>query len=369
MHYHIILTEKCNSECRYCYGKSMKEFENSLGDKFEFDYSDPCMSQADVGKLKEFLKKDDVLVFYGGEPLVNLEKLKEIMDSISVQFRMQTNGLLLDKLEIKYLKKIGKILVSLDGNKERTDFNRGKGNYERVLSNLKKIRADGYSGEIIGRMTISQDFPDVYEQVLNLVELIDQGILDSIHFQLDVGFYEGDYCKKKIENFFEEYNKSLKKLIGWWIGKIRESKVYKIYPFVGIVNPLLKGVKDCGLRCGAGHAGYAITTSGKVVACPIMNSIENFKAGDLSSGSLKKFDCKEECGNCEVYGLCGGRCMYWRKAKLWPKEGDEMICNSIREYINCLNGKLEEIRELIEKGVVREEDFEFEEFFGPEIIP
>ncbi|MBU3912936.1 MAG: radical SAM protein [Nanoarchaeota archaeon] len=27
MHFHIILTEKCNSQCKYCYEKSMKEFD------------------------------------------------------------------------------------------------------------------------------------------------------------------------------------------------------------------------------------------------------------------------------------------------------------------------------------------------------
>ena len=61
--------------------------------------------------------------------------------------------------------------------------------------------------------------------------------------------------------------------------------------------------------------------------------------------------------------------MYWRKAKLWPAEGDELICDSIRFYINKLKEKIPEIKELIAEGKVKEEDFEFEEFFGPEIIP
>ena len=28
MHYQIILTEKCNSQCKYCYKKSLQEFKN-----------------------------------------------------------------------------------------------------------------------------------------------------------------------------------------------------------------------------------------------------------------------------------------------------------------------------------------------------
>lgn len=369
MYYHIILSEKCNLQCRYCYGKSLNEFENSLDKKFKFDYSDPCLSSVNIEKLKKFLKKDDVLVFYGGEPLVNIEKLKEIIDNIHVKFRMQSNGILLDKLPIEYLKKIDKILISLDGDEERTDFNRGEGTYEKVISNLKDARKKGYSGEFVGRMTISQEFPDIYEQVLNLVKLIDEGILDSIHFQLDVGFYEGDFDKEKISKFFSEYKKSLKKLIDWWIKRIKEGKVYKIYPFVGIVSPLLQGKNNCGLRCGAGHSGYAITTSGKIVACPIMNCIEDFKAGDLNSNKLKKFDCAEECSGCEVYDLCGGRCMYWRKAKLWPKEGDEMICDSIKSLISELKYILPTIKQEKGTGKIKKQDFEYEDYFGPEIIP
>ncbi len=102
-----------------------------------------------------------------------------------------------------------------------------------------------------------------------------------------------------------------------------------------------------------------------------MNNIENFKAGDLNSNpnELKKFDCKDECDGCEVYDLCAGRCMYWRKAKLWPKEGDEMICDSIKFYIKEIKKNLPEIKELIEKEKVKKEDFFYEEYFGPEIIP
>jgi radical SAM protein with 4Fe4S-binding SPASM domain len=134
---------------------------------------------------------------------------------------------------------------------------------------------------------------------------------------------------------------------------------------------LLNGEKPKGLRCGAGHSGYAISTSGKVVHCPIMNNIESFKAGTIESNpdELKKFDCKDECRNCEVYDLCGGRCMYWRKAKLWPEIGDEMICDSIKFYINAIKEKMLEIKESIKLGFVKEKDFLYEDYFGPEIIP
>lgn len=368
MHYHIVLTEKCNLNCRYCYEKSMNEFDNSLEKKFKFDFSDPCVSQVKIEDLKKFISKDSeaVIIFYGGEPLLQIPKIKEIMDNINVPFRIQTNGQLLHLLEPEYLNRIGKILISIDGDRERTDKNRGEGTYDKIISNIDLMRRNGYSGEIIARMTIAQDCPDLYEQIMNL---INTGFT-SIHYQLDVGFYAEDFEKEKISNFFEEYNKSVLRLINWWIGELEKGRFHLIYPLVGIVKPLLTGEK-MQLRCGAGHSGYAISTSGKVVACPIMNNIESFKAGTLSDdpSQLKKFDCSAECGNCEIKDLCGGRCMYWRKAGLWPEEGDKMICDSIKFYINYLKEKLPEILELVEKGVLKKEYFEYEEYFGPEIIP
>jgi uncharacterized protein len=371
MHYHIVLNEACNLQCRYCYQKSLKEFENSLGEKFKFDFSDPCSSVVKTEKLKEFLLKDKnpVLIFYGGEPLTKIQKIIDIIDSLegtNVKFRMQTNGILLDRLPIKYLKKIDKILVSLDGTKERTDYNRGKGTYEKVISNLEKIKKEGYRGEIIARMTIAQDCPDLYSQVLDLIK----SGFNSIHWQIDCGFYENDFESKKTGKFFKEYNKEIEKLVFWWVKELEKGNFYRLYPFVGIIHPLLKN-KKMALRCGAGHSGYAISTSGKVVCCPIMNNIEDFKAGTLNSNpeELKKFSCKKECDGCSVYYLCGGRCMYWRKAKLWPEEGDKMICNSIKHYINLLKENLEKIKKLIEEKKLSEEDFLYEEYFGPEIIP
>ena len=101
-----------------------------------------------------------------------------------------------------------------------------------------------------------------------------------------------------------------------------------------------------------------------------MNSIEDFKTGtlDINPSELKKIDMNE-CENCEIVDLCGGRCMYWRKAGLWPKEGDDLICDSIKYYIKEIQKIMPRINEAIEKEVIKESDFDYEKYFGPEIIP
>jgi uncharacterized protein len=367
MHYHIILTEECNSQCRYCYEKSFKEFDNDLDKKFKFCFSSEN-KDLDIKKLKDFILSDPeaVIIFYGGEPLLRIDLIKKIIDEIPVPFRMQTNGKLLDKLPTKYLKKIDKILISLDGDKERTDYNRGKGTFELVMKNIEKIRKEGYRGEIIARMTLDQKFPDVNEQIKFLYK---KGFR-SIHWQIDAGFYKFDFDKEKMQKFFNQYNEEIKEMIEFWTKKIEKGKVLKFYPLLGIVESLLKK-EPTKLRCGAGHAGYAISLDGKIVACPIMNCIEDFKAGTLDSSprNLKKFSCDEECNSCEVYDICGGRCLYWRKANLWPEEGNKMICDSVKFLIKELQEKLPRIEQAIKSKKVSLDDFNYEKYFGPEIIP
>jgi len=350
----------------------MKEFDNNLDKKFTFDFSAPTNLNIDLDKLKEFIIKDKspVLIFYGGEPLLQINKIKEIIDRLKdqVKFRMQTNGKLLNKLPIEYAKRIDKILISLDGNKERTDYNRGKGTYDLVIKNIKQLKEKGYKGELIARLVVSQEFPDIFEQVRYLIE---KENFTSIHWQLDAGFYKFDYNKEKFKNFVEEYNKSISKLINFWINYMKENKrVLMLYPFVAITESLLNNTKT-SLRCGAGHSGYAISTNGKIIACPIMNNIVDFEAGNLDTNprDLKKFDVSGECLSCDYKDLCGGRCLYWNKAELWPKEGNQLICKTIKHLIDELKSRIPEIKSMIKNKIIESKYFSYEKYFGPEIIP
>jgi putative peptide-modifying radical SAM enzyme len=352
----------------------MKEFDNDLDKKFKFDFSSPEKSNINISKLKTFIKKDKeaVIVFYGGEPLLEIEKIKEIMDNINVPFRMQTNGKLLNELPPKYLNKIEKILISLDGTEERTDFNRSKGTYKKVMQNIKQAIENGYKGELIARMTVSPAFPDIYEQVTHLINNKDFNFT-SIHWQLDAGFFKFDFNEESFQIFTQEYNKSISKLIDFWVADMKENKrVLRLYPFLAITHSIINNEKTI-LRCGAGHAGYAITTDGKVVACPIMNCIENFKAGtlDTNPSQLKKFEVSGRCLNCnkEIKNLCGGRCLYWNQASLWPKEGDDLICSTIKHLISELKSNIPKIEQLIASKTISKDDFNYEKYFGPEIIP
>ena len=125
----MILTTECNLQCRYCFGEAVEDVYADFPG-FEVDYFLPRKINYDLGLLDRFSKQDPecVLTFYGGEPLLCIDEIRWIMDNVKARhFLIQTNGLLLDRIQPEYVNRFHAILVSIDGDEPLTDFYRGKG--------------------------------------------------------------------------------------------------------------------------------------------------------------------------------------------------------------------------------------------------
>jgi putative peptide-modifying radical SAM enzyme len=334
----------------------------------------PTSMSYEVEKLKKFCEQDPevVLVFYGGEPLLCIDKIEEIIDKINAKsFILQTNGILLDKLKPNYANKIHTILVSIDGDEELTDFYRGKGTYRKVIKNVNLLRRQGFKGEIIARMTVLEP-TDIYKQVKWL--LFNQECpFESVHWQLDALFWKNDFKKR---NFYEwvkkDYNPGIKKLIKFWVSYMEKTgRVLRIYPFLGLMQSLLLNEKSL-LRCGAGWAMFNIQTDGNISPCPVMAGMKDFYLGDIEHSSplsLKRVFVSSPCTECHIYDLCGGRCLYANVTKLWGKEGFRLVCKTVENLIDSLKEALPKVKMLIYKGRISIKDFEYTKYNSCEIIP
>jgi len=149
---------------------------------------------------------------------------------------------------------------------------------------------------------------------------------------------------------------------------MKKGRVRKYYPFLGFFDIIYYNRKT-RLQCGAGYENFTINTKGDLSACPIMNSVENFYCGSIKEGIKKQIPCKNWCKDCKDLDICGGRCLYSNYAQLWPKEGHDLVCLTIKHLINEMKNKIPEIKKLIKSKKISEQDFEFEKYFGPEIVP
>jgi Predicted Fe-S oxidoreductases len=86
------------------------------------------------------------------------------------KFILQTNGLLIKDASIELLNKFDTILLSIDGVKEVTDMYRGNGVYDQVLGNAIWLKKRGFKGDLVARMTLTED-GDIYRDVIHLLSL------------------------------------------------------------------------------------------------------------------------------------------------------------------------------------------------------
>ena len=371
--FHVMLTTDCDLGCRYCFCEALEDFCGGFGG-FSVDYSLPKRLGYDVSLLERFcgLDHDCVLIFYGGEPLLCLEDVKCIMDSVKARnFAVQTNGLHLHRLEPAYVNRFSVILVSVDGDEALTDYYRGRGVYRRALENLKLVRRDGFNGEIVARMTVMEE-TDIHRQVLWLLNNEDFAF-SSVHWQLNAGFWN-DFERRNFKEWSEKiYNPGIRRLVKFWVDQMeRRGVVLRLYPFLGVAQSFLFGEEKSPLRCGAGWINYAIQTDGHIVPCPSMWGMRDFYVGHISTAHplrLRRVLVGEPCTSCRIFGICGGRCLYANVTRRWSPEAYRLVCKTVENMIDAIVGELPRIRELIRIGRVKVEDFNFLKYVGCEIIP
>ena len=374
MHYYVTLTNDCNLKCRYCYGKACEDFGSDFHG-LSVDYSLPTSMAYDTEILRKFLQRDSepAVVFYGGEPLLRMDKLREIMNQLTTcRFVIQTNGLLLSKLEPEYVNKFDAILVSVDGDEALTDYYRGKGIYLSLAENVLAIRENGFKGEIVARMTVAEE-TEIDRQVLALIQSSELPV-SSVHWQLDALFWQNDFPKRRFAEWVNgSYNPRLRKLVRAWVGHMEENgEVLRLYPFVGVMQSLLTS-ESSRLRCGAGWIMFNIQTDGNITPCPVMAGMKDFYVGNIRETSPESLSdavfVSKPCTGCEIYQICGGRCLYANATKLWGDEGFNQVCGTVMNMVDSLHEALPQVRALIAKGRIRLEHFEHPRYNSCEIIP
>lgn len=303
-------TPLCNLHCSYC-GGSLHGMPKDIS--------------YDVELLQKRIEKDSesIVAFYGGEPLLRPEVVKRFIKKLPAKrFVINTNGYFIDKIADE-LSSFDTILLSIDGRKHITDGYRETGCYDQVLMARDRINESGFQGELIARMAVSKN-TDIYEDVTHLLSLF-----PLVHWQLDVvwsALWELAEFKQWAK---DSYKPGLTKLTDEWISEIKEKRILGIIPFRGVMTRLLYDIS--GLSCQSGDNAISITTDGKILACPIAPDYEWNDLGSLSEG-FHHIHVQDPCPSCDVYSVCGGRCLFANRERLWGKEGFDAICD-VTKYL------------------------------------
>ncbi len=316
----IHIAHTCNLNCEYCFASQ----GNYHGDR--------ALMSFETGKRAlDFLvensgtRKNLEVDFFGGEPLMNFDVVKEMVNyarSIekekgkNFRFTLTTNGVLIDDDVIDFCnKEMSNIVLSLDGRKEVHDRYRvdyaGNGSYDKIVPKFQKfVKARGNKNYYM-RGTFTHQNPD---------------FLNDIKTMLDLGFTELSMepvvCAKGDKNeltyddlpiVMEQYEK----LAELMLQKEKEGKPFTFYHYMVDLTGgpcIYKRISGCG----SGTEYMAVTPWGDLYPCHQFVGEEKFKLGDIWNGvSNKKIQdefmaCNvyshKECRDCWARLYCSGGC-------------------------------------------------------------
>ncbi|MBR6684180.1 MAG: thioether cross-link-forming SCIFF peptide maturase, partial [Firmicutes bacterium] len=170
----------CNLACKYCFAE-------------EGEYhGDRSIMSLEVGKKAlDFLiansgsRHNLEVDFFGGEPLMNWEVVKQLVaygreqekiHNKNFRFTLTTNGVLLDEEVMDFCnKEMGNVVLSLDGRKEVNDCMRcsrnGKGSYDLIVPKFQKMVEKRGDLEYYMRGTYTHYNTDFVNDLLHMADL------------------------------------------------------------------------------------------------------------------------------------------------------------------------------------------------------
>lgn len=345
------VSHDCNLACRYCFASGgnfnmKKEVMNIETAKKAIDFI------INNSGNKVHLEVD----FFGGEPLLNFDVVKETVEYAKEEakkhgkifrFTLTTNCVLLNDEIIDYInKEMYNVVLSIDGRKEINDYTRptanGKGSYDLIIENIKKVAKsrDALGLDYYIRGTYTKHNLDFYKDVEHFSDLgLKQLSLESV-----VADEHEDYAitKEDLPTIMESYDK----LTDIYLSRLGTDKEFRFFHF----NVDLDGGK-CEYKrvsgCGAGCEYVAVTPFGDIYPCHQFVGNTDFVMGNLNDGitnenirndfySSNSVLDKKECEDCFCKYFCGGGC----HANSYNFNGNingiyEVGCDILRKRIEC----------------------------------
>lgn len=342
------IAHDCNLRCKYCFA--------STGD---FGKGRKLMTFETGKKAIDFLleksldRKNLELDFFGGEPLMNFDVVKQIVEYArsreaeygkKFRFTITTNGVLLDDDKIDFInREMSNVVLSIDGRKEVNDYMRkrvdGSGCYDKIMPAFKKLVEKRGDKEYYVRGTFTKNNLDFSNDVF---DLYNNGF-DQISVEPVVCEASADYAitEKELPAIFKEYERLAERIL-------ENEKKGKRFNFFHFMLDLDQG--PCAIKrlrgCGCGNDYVAITPDGDIYPCHQFVGIEEFKMGNIDEGTfdtnMKSYFSKThvytkpECKKCWAKFYCSGGC----NANNYQYEGDvhnahKLSCQLQKKRLEC----------------------------------
>lgn len=325
---YMIMSEQCNLACKYCFlgNNDCEKRGNFLLENMSVETAEQAIKffirQIKESGLDTEINKP-VLIFYGGEPLVNYDVLEYIAKRINelrnversirnIEMSMVTNGLLLDEDRIIRLHELGvSIAISIDGFTEEANSMRvdvaGKPVFSRILEKLDLCKKIGVNVSL--SVTLSEETIKNTKDILKLVEKYDiKAFGFNIMMSSDTFVLPNSYNEAAAQFIIDEFI------------ELRERGIYedRMMRKLKAFSKSQVYFSDCAATAGG---QIVIAPDGRVGICHgcLHNKqyfVANINDDDFIAVKDKNFIewsqltplNHEKCMDCPALGICGGGC-------------------------------------------------------------
>lgn len=314
------IAHDCNLACQYCFAEEGEYHGRRALMTFEVGKKALDFLIANSGERVN-LEVD----FFGGEPLMNWDVVKELvaygrsqeaLHNKKFRFTLTTNGVLLNDDILEFAnKEMANVVLSIDGRKEVHDrmrpFRNGKSSYDLIVPKFKKVAESRNQTNYYVRGTYTHFNTDFSEDVLHLAKLG----FKQISVEPVVAPATEDYAIKEedIPTLLNEYDKLATKMLEME----EQNEGFNFFHFM--ID--LEGGPCVAKRlsgCGSGTEYLAVTPWGDFYPCHQFVGNEEFLLGNVDEGitntsvrdefKLCNVYAKEKCNDCFAKFYCSGGC-------------------------------------------------------------
>lgn len=314
------IAHDCNLACKYCFAEE-GEYH---GRRALMDY-ETGKQALDFLIANSGLRRNLEVDFFGGEPLMNWDVVKQLVaygreqekiHDKHFRFTLTTNGVLLNDEVMEFAnKEMDNVVLSIDGRKEVHDnmrpFRKGAGSYDLIVPKFQKLAESRNQNRYYVRGTFTHHNLDFSKDVLHLADLG----FKQISVEPVVAQDTDDYALREedLPTLFEEYDA----LAAEMVRRKKEGNDFNFFHFM--ID--LEGGPCVAKRlsgCGSGTEYLAVTPWGDLYPCHQFVGNEKFLMGNVWDGVTAteirdEFKCcnvyaKEKCRNCFAKFYCSGGC-------------------------------------------------------------
>ena len=305
----LIITRDCNFSCSYCNVKKSKS----------------TMSLDVVKKSIQFLltnsktNTDNEIVFFGGEPTLEFDMIKKIVESLKplnliTKYVLPTNGSILNQEMYAYCKK-NNIQVSLS--------------YDGIKSQSARGEINDFSSKTLYRANITTTEDNCKDLMYNLEQMIDDSFI-RVNYSFDKTAEWGPAACSTLAKSLDEFMK-------WYLVEVRTCIDINLVKMPIETYNKKMFLDDKVTSCGAGSTRFAIDTNGDIYPCTGVLDRKEFIIGNVNeSMSVKNINSLngDKCSSCEYLNYCENYCI-----------ASDSLCNPKKELFKVVKNIHEKLKD------------------------